>query len=143
MRRLIAGAIGHYQLLVCLAPKVSAASHKNGRSHVVSHVKSRLAVCVFADREEKRKLEIACALLRIWKMVPRLRHRIGIETLKRELQANSLSSANLLTHTQTLTVEEHWDGHDYLSVDWNSRYEYHHNGAVGDKIPGFRTSAGK
>lgn len=75
---------------------------------------------------------------------PRLRHRIGIETLKRELQqANTLSSNNNSIHTQTLTVQEHWDGHDYLSVDWNSRYNYHQNGAVGDKIPGFRTSAGK
>ncbi|GAB7350690.1 hypothetical protein MBLNU459_g1252t1 [Dothideomycetes sp. NU459] len=94
----------------------------------------------------------------------RLRHRIGIETLKRELQANSSSSSSSSnnnnnnhnhsaragsTHThahahsqsQTLTLEEHWAGHDLLSIDWGSRHESHQNGAVGDKIPGFRTSA--
>ena len=101
-------------------------------------------------------------------MVPRLRHRIGIETLRRELDAVHASSAaqaanhkRCHSHTTSTTStsstsstapsispDDAWLPNAYLSTPCESvakaySHKHHHNGAVGDKIPGFRTSAGK
>lgn len=97
-------------------------------------------------------------------MVPRLRHRIGIETLRRELDAvhasqaaaaNYHSSNHYNNHTcrtssssssSIVTIEDTaWTANGYLNIQpetANGYYSPHNNAAVGDKIPGFRTSAG-
>lgn len=98
-----------------------------------------------------------------------MRHRIGIDTLRRELDAvhaasaDNSSSRNNHRHTSsssssnitppspacssTLTNEDVWATNGYLTIPSESTangHSYNHHGstAVGDKIPGYRTSAG-
>lgn len=105
-------------------------------------------------------------------MVPRFRHRIGIETLRRELDAVHASNAaaaaaannNNHTHhrhssssnsqivtppspassTSYTTFEDTaWTLNGYLTIPVEStEYSHYNSSPVGDKIPGFRTSAG-
>ncbi|KAF1348985.1 hypothetical protein BDV97DRAFT_354767 [Delphinella strobiligena] len=89
-------------------------------------------------------------------MVPRLRHRIGIETLRRELVALHASSAATNQHTKIapsfisspptstplLAVDEYlWAANDSPYECTNGSNHKHHNAAVGEYIPGYRTSA--
>lgn len=87
------------------------------------------------------------------KMVPRLRHRIGIETLRRELDAShqAQAAANVVaannyatppsSATSTLTTEDAWASNGYFAVPLDNPHK-NYNPAVRDIIPGFRTSAG-
>jgi GNAT superfamily N-acetyltransferase len=91
-------------------------------------------------------------------MAPRLRHhRIGLETLKRELQlvdvsttapSSSSSSSSALPSSPLLAVKDLWKGTFRLDLDSSGRGREFtptattlQSTAVGDKIPGFRTSA--
>lgn len=75
-------------------------------------------------------------------MVPRLKHhRVGLETLRRELQLVDVSTAS---PSPSLSVKDSWKGTFHVDLD-DSRdlsYTNYQSITVGDKIPGFRTSAG-
>ncbi|TIA36073.1 hypothetical protein D6C79_08381 [Aureobasidium pullulans] len=74
-------------------------------------------------------------------MVPRLKHhRVGLETLRRELQLVDVSTAS---PSPSLSVKDSWKGTFHVDLDDSRDFSYtnYQSITVGDKIPGFRTSA--
>lgn len=75
-------------------------------------------------------------------MVPRLRHRVGLETLRRELQLVDVSTAS---PSSSLSVKDSWKGSFLFDPEGGRDFAFTNTQStigVGDKIPGFRTSAG-
>lgn len=75
------------------------------------------------------------------KMVPRLRQRVCLETLRRELQLVDVSAPS---PSPSLAVKDSWKGSFRVEIDDDCDFATTDSQAVGvgDKIPGFRTSAG-
>ncbi|KAH0113173.1 hypothetical protein KCU66_g11676, partial [Aureobasidium melanogenum] len=74
-------------------------------------------------------------------MVPRLRQRVCLETLRRELQLVDVSAPS---PSPSLAVKDSWKGTFRVEIDDNCDFATTDSQvvSVGDKIPGFRTSAG-
>ncbi|KAI4765935.1 hypothetical protein E4T51_01111 [Aureobasidium sp. EXF-12344] len=73
-------------------------------------------------------------------MVPRLRQRVCLETLRRELQLVDVSAPS---PSPSLAVKDSWKGSFRVEIDDNCDFATTDSQvvSVGDKIPGFRTSA--
>ncbi|KAH0239915.1 hypothetical protein KCU71_g24162, partial [Aureobasidium melanogenum] len=73
--------------------------------------------------------------------VPRLRQRVCLETLRRELQLVDVSAPS---PSPSLAVKDSWKGSFRVEIDDNCDFATTDSQvvSVGDKIPGFRTSAG-